>query len=329
MDVSIIVPIYNVEKYLKECLDSLLDQTLEVIEVLLINDGTTDSSGIIAKEYADKYPNLFTYLEKPNGGLSDARNFGMSFAKGEYIAFVDSDDYIAPTMFEKLYNVAKTTSADIVECEFECVFEETGKHLPIKFHAYKNKQDCLMVDYPNAWNKIYRKEWLDSLSVEFPKGLWHEDIEFFFKVLPFANMVPVTVHEPLYYYRQRSGSIMSKPDRRILDLHKIYANIIAYYKDKGLLDEYKEAIEYKYLKTTCCNFMKRMLAINDRKFRDDVIDESWKLFNNAFPEWRKNTYLKEFNFINLYLCLMSKPFIKILKLLTDIAKNTSNGLIKW
>lgn len=311
---TIIVPIYNVEQYLKECLDTLLNQTLKNIQVLLVNDGTKDSSGIIAKEYADNHPEMFTYLEKPNGGLSDARNFGMPYAKGEYVAYVDSDDYTAPTMFEKMYNAAKTTGSDIVECEFEYVYEDTGKHIPVKFPTYKDKQDCMMFAYPNAWNKIYRREWLESLSVEFPKGLWHEDIEFFFKVLPYSNKLLTTIHEPLYYYRQRSGSIMTKPDRRILDLHKIYSNIVAYYKEKQIYEEYKDTIEYKYLKTTCCNFLKRMLAIKDKSFRREIIEESWCLFCNAFPNWRKNPYLKSFSFINVYLRLMSRPFITFLQI---------------
>lgn len=313
--VSIIVPIYNVESYLKECLESLLSQTLKDVEVLLVNDGSKDSSGLIAKDYAEKYPVLFTYLEKENGGLSDARNFGVPLAKGEYIAFVDSDDYIAPTMFEKLYNAAKDTNADIVECEFEYVFEDTGKHASVKFPAYKDPKDCLMVAYPNAWNKIYRKEWLESLNVEFPKGVWHEDIEFFFKVLPYANKAMITVHESLYYYRQRSGSIMTNPDRRILDLHKIYSNIVAYYKENGIYKEYKDVIEYKYLKTTCCNFLKRMLAIKDKSFRREIIEESWHLFCDAFPVWRKNPYLNKFSFINVYLRLMSRPFMAFLQIL--------------
>lgn len=312
--ISVIVPIYNVEKYLRECLESLLHQTQQDIEVLLINDGTKDNSGIIAKRYADKHPQLFKYLEKENGGLSDARNFAMRYVKGKYVAFVDSDDYVAPTMFEKLYNLAEANNADMVDCEFEYVYEESGKHKQIFFPIYKNKYDCLITAYPNVWNKLYKMEWINKLNVQFPKGLWHEDIEFFFKVLPFSNMLPVTVHESLYYYRQRKGSIMTNPDRRILDLHKVYFNIIDYYKKKGIYEEYKDAIEYKYLKTTCCNFLKRMLAIKDKNFRREIINESWCSFCNAFPGWRKNPYLKPLNMINIYLRLMSRPFISFLEM---------------
>lgn len=312
--ISIIVPIYNVERYCKECFDSLLNQSLSDIEVLLVNDGTKDLSGAIAEEYADKYPCIFRYFEKPNGGLSDARNYGIPYARGEYLAFVDSDDYIASTMFEKLYAKAKLENANIVECEFKYIYESEKRSKVVHFPKYKNISDCLIHAYPNAWNKIYKRMWVQSLGITFPKGLWHEDIEFFFKILPFSGSVPFTVHEPLYFYRQREGSIMTKPNRKILDLHKIYANIFKYYYDKGLLIEYKDAIEYKYLKTTCCNFLRRMLKIRDGKFRSAIIDESWNLFIERCPHWRKNSYLRKITPVNIYLRLMGIPFLKLLKL---------------
>lgn len=310
--VSIIVPIYNVEQYCRECFESLLSQTLDNIEVLLVNDGTKDSSGIIANEFANKHSDIFRYFEKPNGGLSDARNYGILNARGEYIAFVDSDDYVASTMFEKLYKKAKFEDANIVECEFEYVYERKKRCKPIHFPKYKNISDCLIRAYPNAWNKIYKRTWIQSLGITFPKGLWHEDIEFFFKILPFSGRVPFTVHEPLYFYRQRDESIMNKPNHKILDLHIIYANIFKYYSERELLLKYKDAIEYKYLKTTCCNFLKRMLKIKDQKFRTAIINESWTLFTKSCPNWRRNPYLKKITPINIYLRLMGCPFLKLL-----------------
>ena len=313
--VSIVVPIYNVEQYLPDCLESLLHQSLSGIEVLLVNDGTEDGSDIIAKEYAGRYPEMFFYYEKENGGLSDARNFAMPYVSGQYLAFVDSDDWVDPSMFEKLYKKAVEDNADIVDCEFEYVYEDNGKHRRVEFPKYKSKYDCLIQAYPNAWNKLYRTEWLKSLNIQFPKGLWHEDIEFFFKIIPFANKVPSTIHEPLYFYRQRSGSIMSNPDRRILDLHKIYNHIISFYKEKEIYDEYKETIEYKYLKTTCCNFLRRMLKIKDYRIKSEIIDESWRLFSNKCPNWRENSFLKNISWVNVYLKLMSQSTLNIMKLI--------------
>ena len=124
LKISIIVPIYNVEQYCQECFDSLLSQTLEGIEVLLVNDGTKDSSGEIAKRYSAKYPKLFRYFEKPNGGLSDARNYAIPFVQGKYIAFVDSDDYVREDMYSLLWQAADKTNAEIIECELEKVWHK-------------------------------------------------------------------------------------------------------------------------------------------------------------------------------------------------------------
>ena len=116
--VSIIVPFYNVEKYIKKCLETLVNQTLQEIEILLVNDGSKDNSEQIAKEYCEKYPEKIIYLEKENGGLSDARNYAIPQAKGEYIAFLDSDDYVELDMYEKMYKLAKEDNSDMVECDF-------------------------------------------------------------------------------------------------------------------------------------------------------------------------------------------------------------------
>ena len=116
--VSVIVPIYNVSRYLHQCLDSLKAQTLKELEVILVNDGSTDDSGDIAREYAGLYPELFSYYEEKNSGLSAARNNGFALSHGEYIAFVDSDDYVAPDICEKMYRKAKEDGSDLVCCAY-------------------------------------------------------------------------------------------------------------------------------------------------------------------------------------------------------------------
>ena len=116
--VSVIVPFYNVEGYIEKCLETLVNQTLKEIEIILVNDGSTDRSIEIVKKFIKEYPEKIVYLEKENGGLSDARNFGLKHAKGEYIAFVDSDDYIEIDMYENMYNLAEKENSDMVECNF-------------------------------------------------------------------------------------------------------------------------------------------------------------------------------------------------------------------
>ena len=124
--VSVIVPVYNVEKYLRQCLDSLVNQTLKDIEIICINDGTKDNSVEIINEYVKKCPNIIL-INQENQGLGMARNNAMKHAKGDYIAFVDSDDWVDTDMYEVLYNKAIETDADIVECDYRMVFENSTK----------------------------------------------------------------------------------------------------------------------------------------------------------------------------------------------------------
>lgn len=119
--VSIIVPVYNVENYLAKCLDSLISQSLPDIEILVVNDGSKDRSGLIIEEYAAKFPEKIKAFTKENGGLSDARNFGLDKAQGEYIGFVDSDDYVTETMFEEMLQLAEKHQAKMVICNIQKV----------------------------------------------------------------------------------------------------------------------------------------------------------------------------------------------------------------
>ena len=311
IDISIIVPIYNVEQYLRECLDSLAAQELKTIEVLMVNDGTKDRSGDIAKEYAEKWPEKFKYFIKENGGLSDARNYALPYVRGKYVAFVDSDDYVEKNMFSELWNGALKSYPDIVECELDKVYSDHGEriHLP---DEYKSISDYMLNARVCAWNKIYRVEWLKNIGVIFPKGLLYEDVCFFCKIVPYLTQLPVTVHRPLYHYRQREGSILSSSNRRILEIHKIFGEIFAFYDEKNLGPEFEEIVECKYVKTVFCSFLMRMLKMKDTKIRRDVIQESWEIVNIERPNWKKNSYLKKMTPRNIYLKMMSKPVLKIM-----------------
>ena len=139
--VSVIVPFYNVEKYIEKCLDSLINQTLEEIEIILVNDGSQDGSFKIAKQFQERYTNKIKYYEKPNGGLGDARNFGINYASGEYIAFLDSDDYVENTMFEKMYSKAVQEKSDMVECDF--LWEYPNKVREDIGQVYNGKKEML------------------------------------------------------------------------------------------------------------------------------------------------------------------------------------------
>ena len=202
--VSIIVPIYNVEMYIEKCLETLVNQTLKDIEIILVNDGSKDGSAEIAKKYLKKYPEKIVYLEKENGGLSDSRNYGLPYAKGEYIAFLDSDDYVEENMYEEMYELAKKEDSDMVECNFYWSYpRKNKKDIGEKYYGKKQMLEKARVV---AWNKLYKKEIIDKAKVEFPKGLIYEDVEFFYKLVPYIENVSF-VKEPLIYYVQRKNNL--------------------------------------------------------------------------------------------------------------------------
>ncbi len=288
--VSVVVPVYNVEKYLNKCLDSLVNQTLQDIELILVNDGSTDGSKYILKEYESKYPEKIKYLEKENGGLSDARNFGIPYATGEYIAFLDSDDYVELDIYEKMYKKAKEQDYDMVECDF--IWEYPDKKIIDTGLIYDNKIDMFKYARVVAWNKLIKRALLQKYNIEYPKGLRYEDVEFFYKMLPFYEKVGF-VKEPLIHYIQRSSSISNVQNERNKEIFNVLEDVIEYYKEKNLFEEYKEVIEYTYARILLCSSLLRIVKIKDKTIRNKLIEETWNNLNTKFPRWKKNPILKK------------------------------------
>ena len=204
--VSVIVPVYNVEDYLEKCLNSLVNQTLKEIEIIVVNDGSPDNSQKIIDRYAKKYKNIKSYT-KENGGLSDARNFGIKKAKGEYITFIDSDDYIELTMLEKMYNHAISKKVDIVVCDTINVYEDKIQYLKSNYKYSNNTIKNYLIAPPMACIRIYRKEIFNN--IEFKKGIYYEDLELTPKLVNQTLKIDF-LEEGLYYYLQRNGSIMKQ-----------------------------------------------------------------------------------------------------------------------
>ena len=301
--VSVVVPIYNVEKYIKKCLDSLVNQTLQEIQIILVNDGSTDESGNIAKEYASKYTNKIIYLEKENGGLSDARNFGMRYAEGEYIAFLDSDDYVENTMYEEMYNKALQENSDYVECDF--LWEYPEKIKKDKRTPYNNKKEMLTNVRVVAWNKLIKRETLEKNNISFPKGLRYEDIEFTYKLIPYLNKVSY-VDKEFVHYVQRNNSIANVQNERTAEVFTIFDNIIKYYQEKNFYEEYKEELEYSYSRILLCSSLKRICKIKDSKTRKKLIKETFEKLYQQFPLWKKNKILNNRSIKNMYMKSINK-----------------------
>ena len=227
--VSVIVPVYNVEKYLAQCLDSLVNQTLDALQVIVVNDGSPDNSQEIIDRYVALFPNkVFGYIKK-NGGLGDARNYGVQFADGEYIAFVDSDDWVDEKMFEQMYNFAIKGKHQIVISDMYCIYDGwTTGHIAKEYRGnnpYPLMEDYLLncLDPAHACGKLYYHQLL--LIQEFPQ-IWYEDMATIPVLMSYAESIGY-LQIPFYYYRQREGSITQQNDKRTLQVICAWDNIIS------------------------------------------------------------------------------------------------------
>lgn len=209
--ISVIVPIYNTEHYLRECLDSLVNQTFESLEIILIDDGSTDNSGKIANQYSKHYPNVHVH-HKINQGQSIARNYGLNFVKGEYVIFLDSDDYVPLDAYEKLYNLSIKYDHDIVLGDFMKATRK-GKHktklyLEVFPENMGDMSNTHIKYYPKlVWdtgigNRLYKKSFLDKHSLRFLEGVLYEDLLFSIKAHYLAESVGL-LNEVVYYWRTR------------------------------------------------------------------------------------------------------------------------------
>ena len=314
--VSVIVPIYNVEKYLEKCINSLLSQTLEDIQIILVNDGSKDNSGNIAKEYEKNNKDKVIYVEKENGGLSDARNYGLKYATGDFIAFLDSDDYIEKNAYEEMYNKAIEENADYVECDF--IWEFPNKIRIDKQYPYKNKKEMLSFVRVVAWNKLIKRQLITDNNLEFPKGLRYEDIEFTYKLIPFLNKFAY-VDNPFIHYVQREGSIANVQNERTAEIFTVLDNVIEFYKKNNIYEKYRDELEYNYARYLLCSSLKRMCKIKDKTIREKLLTESWERLNLNFPNWKENVILKTVNICkNKYMRTVNKSTYKIYSKILEI-----------
>lgn len=239
--ISVIVPIYSVEKYLNRCVESIVRQNYANLEIILIDDGSPDQCPAICDMWAERDARI-QVIHKENGGLSDARNVGMEIAKGELISFIDSDDWIEKSFFQKLYAAMVENSADIVECataydteEGETVF--IRKEAPAVFLDHKEILRRLILEdgvYQTVWNKLYRREVIGDFNFEI--GKCNEDDFWTYKVLDKAKKLAI-VKKPLYHYIQRNTSIIgSKYNIRRLDSLEARFQRMEYLKKYDELD---------------------------------------------------------------------------------------------
>lgn len=210
--ISVIVPIYNVEKYLARCVGSIVNQTYKNLEIILVDDGSPDSCPQMCDDYAEKDSRI-KVVHKKNGGLSDARNAGMAVATGEYISFIDSDDYVPDDFFECLLNVMNKENSDIAECGVVKFYEDNrfdkfNDDLSVKTYDTQDAMSALIAENPfhqHVWNKLYKTELVKDIP--YAVGKLNEDEFWTYQVFGRANKV-TKLNKTMYYYFQRSSSIM-------------------------------------------------------------------------------------------------------------------------
>lgn len=244
--VSVIVPVYNVELYLEKCLLSLVNQTLKEIEILVINDGSRDNSQNIIEDFQKKYPEKVFGFIKENGGLSDARNFGIDRAKGEYLGFVDSDDHVCAKMYEEMYDIAKKHHAEMAICNLQKVDEEGNITQKLtQLPGFPEKivlQDHLSlfsdISY-FACNKLFRKDLFNKKR--FKKGIHFEDIELIPQLLLECNILAFTPNFH-YQYLEREDSISKSHTTKGLDILKAVETVEQSFHKSRFSDQ-KEALK--------------------------------------------------------------------------------------
>lgn len=288
--VSVIVPVYNAEKFLSRCLESLIKQTLEGLEIVIINDGSTDKSQEIIDEYRNKHNNVVVYTQE-NVGIAETRNVGLSKATGEYIGFIDSDDYAESTMFEKMYNQAKMENAEIVVSNFEWVHENGNRKLQ-KEGPYLGGKEMIIHLFATLWNKIYKTDWVKETGLQFPKGNRYEDAYFLYCLAPQVEKI-VFIEETFVSYVQHSQSITHTHNNQVKNMITVFELISEYYKENGWYEIYHEELEYVHIRFFLGNSFLRSAQIKDSKDREETILLGWDLLNREFPNWNKNKYLKQ------------------------------------
>ena len=287
IDISIVVPIYNTEKYLKKCIDSLLNQTKKEIEIILINDGSTDNSEDIVKEYNDE---RIVYFKNKNQGIGKTRNFGIRKSRGDFLMFIDSDDYIREDCCEIMYKNAIKNKSDIVVSDF--YKDYYGRYETIKIDSFspsslEDNKNLFLIINPGPCNKIYKRELIINNKIIFDEEHKYEDSPFVMNAIAKAKIIS-KVDEPLSYYCIHRGSETTVRDERVFDLLYIIDKIR---KDLKGLDYLKENLDI-FTVDLITNYTIQQRAQKDKKIAMKFIDEAFKYLKKEVPDYKDKKYYK-------------------------------------
>lgn len=314
---SIIVPVYNVQKYLTQNLESLINQSISGYEIIAINDGSTDESLNILLEYQKKCPFL-KVITQQNGGISVARNKGIEMAQGEYIGFIDSDDFVSEFFVEKMISAAKKENSDMVVCDIEFFWNDNDdrnyimKGLNQNYTELKLGQKGILSPL-FAWNKIYRKDFFLTQNVLFQPQTWYEDLEVVTFLFAQANKIEY-VDDVLIYYRQRENSIMSTRSVRCMEIFNVLKRIYHRFEEFELLKDYYDEICYLFIENLLLYGQYRFLALDNYK---EINKKSRLMIKEYFPNYKNNPFLRKLSlknkvfiyFNNQYTCSLFRKYL--------------------
>lgn len=317
--VSVVVPIYKVEPYLEKCVKSIQNQTYQNLEIILVDDGSPDRCGEICDRYAREDTRIKA-VHKENGGLSDARNYGVRYTTGKYLLFVDSDDFIHETLVEKTVKVAEENACDLVLFDYYYVehnIEEvrTCEQIPAYQTTSLDRQRVLLATPPSAWSKLFNRDFYMSSGIEFPKGLYFEDLGTTPKFLLKAKKV-FYLKEPLYYYMIRSNSIMGNQNyrKKYSDMVSILEQVLRYYEKEGAFEQYRSELEFLVFKNAFFEPAKELVLAHHEK---PYIEQYRHYVYDQFPKMNRNQYVRQMGKKDrLHLLLLNTKQYWIMRLLS-------------
>ena len=306
-DISIIVPIYNAEKYLSKCINSLINQTKKEIEIILINDGSTDRSEEIINNYRDE---RIKYLKNENQGIGKTRNFGIEKATGKYLMFVDSDDYLKEDACEILFKKAEKEKLDLVICNYYKVDEETDKKEIIEIKEFKNtklkdNKELLLNVNLAPWNKLYKRDLIKKNKIKFVENLKYEDAPFVVETMDKAKRIG-QVTEALNYYVIHKNSETTIRDRKVFDIIKIVNIIRKYFSNRKAFTEIINKLSVRIL----TNYTIQQRMQQDKKIAKEFINQAFQYMQENIPDYKDNKYYENRGFL--------RRTIEKNKLITDL-----------
>lgn len=292
MRFSVIVPVYNVAEYLPACMDSLLMQSCWDWEIILVDDGSTDGSAMLCDEYAKAHPEWVRVIHQENGGLGAARNTGLEAARGEYLLFVDSDDFLTEDALDCLSRCIEETGADMITFGFYYGIDQRripGEASPLEGLPpfCLEQQPQLLLQTPSACLRLWHRRLFDDPAVRFPGRVWFEDLRTTPKALPACKRI-VALPQRLYVYRQREGSIIHSPNLgRNLELLEALEDLRTFFQNQGWMEAYGSWLECLAVDSVLYSAQRVLMADPNASFLPEFI----RYLKTAFPDYRTNPLL--------------------------------------